>query len=389
MSGLNTKKGNAVVNEARVSSHDRHARRAPVLVCALLAAFVGSALMVSTAAAARTQIGEVAPFTQVQGAAIDNLGNVWAADARGIYKFNAFPSQTLLTSDAYSGSPKLQLAVEHETDNVFVANGNGRTLKIFDEDGTLLETWSGINGVRAGAAASGPFHVAIDNTSSYSRGRVYLSLATPENDVEALDADQRPVEFPATAPYIEGNRITGTPSGKFGEVYFVAVDADGNIYVTDVKNEEVDEFSSTGEFVHSFPAPGAESGAVSNPGHGGPAVDPTDGTLLIAEGGSVKEFDPAGNLIGTISSFGQGTPVVDSAGRAYVPAGSQLKIYGPNPQLPTIDYEPVSGETTTAGTVNATIDPGGGGAVTSCKVEYGTSTGYSLGATPCSPDPGS
>ena len=73
---------------------------------------------------------------------------------------------------------RLQPAVDRSTDNVFVTQANGRTLSIFDEDGTYLETWSGINGVRGGAGSQGGFHVAIDNSSSYSRGKFYLSHVT-------------------------------------------------------------------------------------------------------------------------------------------------------------------------------------------------------------------
>ena len=155
-----------------------------------------------------------------------------------------------------------------------------RSIGIFDENGTHLDTWSAINGVNNGQSFGG-IHVAVDNSDGQSRGRVYLSLTHPEDDVEALDAERRPVQFPATADYIDGNAITGTPSGPFGEVEHITVDGDGNIYVTDAQLNVVDEFASTGEFLRSFPAPAAN---FENPDKGGVAVDPTNGDVLITEG---------------------------------------------------------------------------------------------------------
>ncbi len=107
-----------------------------------------------------------------------------------------------------------------------------------------------------GIAGQSGIHIAIDNSNTFSRGRVYLSLESPEDDVEILDAAQRPVDFPATASYIDGNLMTGTPSGSFGDVQNITVDSNGNIYVTDTANGVVDEFDSTGTFLRTLTAPG-------------------------------------------------------------------------------------------------------------------------------------
>ena len=166
--------------------------------------------------------------------------------------------------------------------------------------------------------------MAVDNSNSYSRGRIYLSLTNPENAVEAFDAERRPVQFPATAPYIDGNAITGTPAGPFGEVEHLTVDELGNIYATDAQKNVVDEFASTGEFLRSFPAPAAN---FENPDRGGVGVDPTNGDVLITEGGfngnpeivGVAEYDANGNFLGRIKEAtpgdtldARGTPAVDA-----------------------------------------------------------------------------
>ena len=154
-----------------------------------------------------------------------------------------------------------------------------------------------------------------------------------------------------------------------------------------MKNKQVDEFASSGEFQRAFPSPNAQSPEFGS-GRGGAAVDPTNGNVLIAEG-NISEFDSSGNLLNSIPSGFGGSPATDVEGRLYVPStSSSVRILGPSPTLPTIQYFPVSEDTTTAGTLNATVDPAGGGDVTACVFEYGTSASYSLGELPCSPDPG-
>ncbi len=167
---------------------------------------------------------------------------------------------------------------------------------------------------------------------------MYLSLTSPENDIEVFNNEERKVDFPATAGYISKNRLTGTPAGPFGEVGYVAVDKLGNVYVTDWGKEEIDEFDSTGTFLRSFPSPRAHGSL--DPTTGPVAVDPTNGNVLISEGGyneeseegGVTEFDASGNFLGAvhppkgIEFQAQGEPVVNSHGYAYVPSSGDLVL---------------------------------------------------------------
>ncbi len=217
----------------------------------------------------------------------------------------------------------------------------------------------------------------------------------PRTTSRLLDAAQRPVQFPATASYIVDNKLTGTPAGPFGEVQTITVDDAGKIYVTDAGEKVIDVFNSTGEFDFSIPAPRSNGW---NPTLGGVGVDPTDGSILITEGGydvesdtgGIAEYDSSGNLLGRIKSDGtlggfgaEGTPSVDSAGRLYVPVGNErVDIFGPAPRVPTVTYKPVASPTTTGGTLGATIDPTGAGSVTACHFEYGTSRATAWGPCP-------
>ena len=398
-----TGRGERVIRDARTASGGESAGRrvrfaalGAAVLCALLGVLLLSA---ATALADRTFVAKIPEFTTASSVVFDANDNAWITDyghttptpnsgQNGLYKYDPFPSQTLLdTPDTHIpwgySSLELQAAVDNENGEIFVAMANGRTLDIFDENGVFSEEWSSING--SGGVVQAGFHVAIDNSNTYSRGRVYLSLTATEDYIEVVDAAKHPVDFPATASYISGNRLTGTPSGPFGEVQFVSVDANGNLYVTDVGNSVVDEFDSSGTFLRSFPAPGASGG---NPGTGGVAIDPTNGNVLITGNGVVNEYDSSGNHLETLNVEGaEGTPAVNSNGYLYVPRQDRIDIFSPNVIVPNVTYKPVSNPTTTSGTLNATIDPNNGGNVTTCQFEYGTSTEYSLGTVRCSPDP--
>jgi hypothetical protein len=380
-----------------------------VALCILLVAPAARASVVE----GRAYDSNIPGFASPTSIAFDAAGNAWISDGshyvpkykdnlkNGVYRYSPYPSQSLLdvpdTSEAFGGDLGIQLAVDQATEEVFVTQYNGRSVGIFAPNSPsnpckqgnfcFSHKWSSINGV--GGFEPG-IHVAIDNSNSFSKGRVYLSLAHPENDVEVLDAGRLPVELPATAGYIHENKLTGTPSGKFGEVANITVDNEGNVYVTDPSKNVVDEFASTGLFLRAFPSPRANQ---YNNNWGGAAVDPTNGNVLILEGnyfaegeeGGIREYDASGNYLSTITkdlkALGefapQGTPAVDSAGYLYTPANyERVDIYKPAAIVPTVTYGPVSSPTTTSGTLNAHVDPNGGGNVTECKFQYGTSTSY-------------
>jgi hypothetical protein len=386
-----------------------------VLISFICLLVVGAA----TASAARTYSSTVKEgFNGANTVAFEANNDFWVSDgghqvpnqtdksSNGIYKIDAFPSQTLLaTPNTFVPweyfSLALSVGVDQSNGEVFVSQSNGRTVDIFAptsatnhcEEGEPVcytHSWTGINGVTN--CCGGDMHIAVDNSNGYSRGRIYLSISAPENNIEAFDSGERPIDFPATANYIKGNTLLGTPSGAFGQVEHVSVDTNGNLYATDAGKGIVDEFDSTGTFIRSFPDPDASGGWS---GAGGVGIDPTNGNLDITGGYSnpVTEYDSSGNLLGTISEGGvppshlqtQGVPAVNSQGYLYVPTYGGVQIFNSDPSVANVTYSPVSDPTTTSGTLNARVDPNGGGNISKCQFEYGITTSYSGGTLPCAP----
>jgi hypothetical protein len=178
-------------------------RRAAALCCGLsTVALCILALSPAGASASRPFDSSFGKFNGVTGVAFDATGDAWVTDSGSVehlpsedalFKYAPYPSTELLalpnTEQAWGGIVRIQDAVDQATGEVFVASSNPRTVQIFDNEGIYSHAWTAING-QAGCASFDcvPYiHIAIDNTQSYSKGRIYLSLAGPEVDVEAFD----------------------------------------------------------------------------------------------------------------------------------------------------------------------------------------------------------
>ena len=251
----------------------------------------------SALAATRLRLEHRPDSEPVRASPSTAAGNVWITDAShvvrhrtassdGLYKYDAYPSQTLLDApDTCDGSGAAVVDFRSPSTrrpaNCYVAQSNRRDVDIFDQNGNRLGR-PGPRSTDGDAATSSRASTSRSTTpNGYSEGRVYLSLTAPENDVEALDAGQRPVDFPATASYINGNRLTGTPERPVRRSRSgIAVDDEGNIYVTDAGKKVVDEFDSTGIFLRAFPAPARR---VENPARRRRRVDPTNGNVADPE----------------------------------------------------------------------------------------------------------
>ena len=252
-------------------------------------------------------MGELVPFSGIEGIAT-NLGG------SGPYGHNVW------IGDNQIGDTDENVLDEFDSSNVFLRQMRG------DEDPPPAPASGVVSHSLAFDDLTGYLYdaglhqwIAVDNSAGPATGDVYYatSESTFESErvqrfrPEGADSEKEPAGFtcsePGSAEYVHGNELTGKPDEKWGlrRVEGVAVEAGsgesaGNIYVINNKgfyDQEVDEFTSAGCFVHAFKAEG-ECIYLT-----GVAVDPTNGDVLVecVEEGTIEEFASSGAYLGRIT----------------------------------------------------------------------------------------
>ena len=342
----------------------------------------------SSAFAARTYDSQLTEangtaFSTPIGLAVDGSDNLWVSDTGTslVSKFDSsggFLAQNDGTG-SWAGSPWIQdLAFGNGASLVYVVDSN------FDDLwGLNLDTTYASVNLNDGLGGGCCFiRASVDNSGDANDGDIYVG---GNGVVTRIDGSEAASNFSASASYISGNQITGTPDGAFGGVGDVAVDTNGDVYVADTGNLEVYRYDSTGTFVQEY---SGSFGAIS-----AVAVDPTSGNVLIGDSaqGVIHEFDAAGAFVD--DTDGTGTPAgsinpqglaVDSAGMVYVsdantPVVNVFGAGGPPPVTHT-----VSVSATGLGTGTVTSSPAGIDCGATCSDDFNENSTVTLTATPAS-----
>jgi DNA-binding beta-propeller fold protein YncE len=349
-------------------------------------------------------VGNAVPggaFRSPHGLAVDSSGNLWVADAEhaggAVDEFSSsgdFLSQS--SGTPWSGYYIYGVSFRNASSQLYVTDSDADDVYVLNSNGS----YSGTDIVGDWGGGCCYIFDAVDNSGTATDGDVYIS-SDGHRTVYRINGAGAVVNFSASASYISANTLTGTPAHNFGQLWGVATDPSGDVYVLDLGNKEVDEFAPSGTFVQAFTStgtPDAPFGTLS-----ALAVDPTNGDVLIADNGQhlVHEFDSSGGFVGDIA--GTDTPAgsfqtiqglaADSSGLVYISdhgsGHNVVDVFDAGVVLPKITYGAVTNQTQTAGTLNANVDPNEGGDVTACHFEYGTTPAYSSGSVPCTPDPAS
>jgi sugar lactone lactonase YvrE len=304
-----------------------------------------------------------AALTEPFGLAVDGADDLWLSDVGPglIDKFD--PAAGFLDQGDgeghWTGEFTDSIAYSDASEHLYVADSEADDLWVLDSsagfDSDIVEG----PGAEFGNGCCF-IHVAADNSAAAGGGDLYVAGGQgATRGVYRIEAEGGPAgealgaPFSATAPYIDGARLSGTPLGPFGEPGGVAVDSAGNLYVLDTSTNVVDEFGPDGRFLDAI------TGTPTGPG----------GALVPFTAVSAVGVGPA-----------SGSLYVADAGSAAV------DVFGPGLPFPEVNTSAATAVTTTTATLHGEVDPVGF-EVEECVFEYGETTAYGQSA-PCETEGG-
>ena len=340
-------------------------------------------------------------FAGLGGLATDS-GNLYVSDpGHGVMdEFNS--SGGFLKQ--ISGAGGESVAVNHATGEVYATGGQG--VAVFSKAGEFLASWNGedVPGVNGNSGAfSSPLLVAVDNSTSGSdpaAGDVYVANSL-RGVVDVFKPEPSGKEKFLTQFIPPGTNGGDETYGASG----VAVDeTTGEVIVTGGRSNEVYVYkpkaSNEYELLFRLAGPPGNTFGTSQEALPYVAADSSNGRVYVGDiqQDAVYEFSSSGEYLGKVNgtpsgSFGQlggvavGSTGVGSPGNLYIADNSAhvVDVFGPDIIVPDVS----TGAQSSAGgvTLNGTVNPSGV-AVTVCRFEYGATSFY--GSTvPCSPAPGS
>ena len=225
------------------------------------------------------------------GMAVDSKNRLYVADHKvgAIFIFNTETKEVDFIKHGAQARFKLitGLAMD-DSDRLFVSDSEARHVIVFNKEHRVEGTVS--------AGMSSPAGVTVDNENRF----LYV-CDTDLDQVLVYDADPpyRLIRAIGTA----GKKHTLTDPGNFSFPTNVAVDSEGNVYVSDTFNDRVEIFDGGGNFVSTFGKPGDGPGYFARPK--GIAID-ADGHVWVADSvmDRVQVFTREGRLLLVMGGHG-------------------------------------------------------------------------------------
>ncbi len=202
------------------------------------------------------------------GMAVDSKGNIYIADGKvgAIFVFNTETKALQMIKNGVQAhfGDIIGLAMD-DADRMFVSDTKLHRILVFDKDHK-------IEGSISEGGLVDPGGMAVDNENRF----LYVADAG-RDQVMVYDADKfNLIRTMGTA----GKKHSLTEPGQFAVPTNVAVDADANLYVTDMFNNRVEVFDADGNFIRAWGKAGDRPGTFSKPK--GIAID-ADGHVWVAD----------------------------------------------------------------------------------------------------------
>ena len=267
--------------------------------------------------------------------AFDSSGNIYVVDKNNnrVQKFNS--SGTYVSQFGTSGAGNGQfnnpngIAID-SSDNIYVVDSGNSRIQVFNSSG-VYQAQSGTHGSAEGQF-NNPFGITFDaseNIYVVENGNNRIDEFTSSGAFTKMFGwgvqDGASSFETCTSGCQAGVSTAGTGNGQFNHPIGIALDAAGDIYVSDQSNNRIQKFDSSGAYVSQFGTSGTGNGQMTNPAV--IAVDSAGNVFVVdATNNRVQEFTSDGTYITKWGSFGTGngqfsTPrgvAVDPAGAVYV-----------------------------------------------------------------------
>jgi DNA-binding beta-propeller fold protein YncE len=224
------------------------------------------------------------------GMAVDSKGRLYVADQKvgAVFIFNTETKDTELIRNGFEAHFGLinGVAVD-DSGRIFVSDGKQGKVLIFNAKHQVEDQIKGL---------VDPVGLAIDNDN-----RLLYVVDTQQDAVFVYDADTlKPLRKIGTP----GKKHTLTGPGEFALPTDVAVDKDGNVYVTDTLNWRVEIFDANGNYIKQFGQHCDAIGCFERPK--GIAVD-SDGHVWVVDTGLglLQAYSSDGQLLGFVGGPGR------------------------------------------------------------------------------------